>query len=148
MYVNHALSLFVIPVPSSTHWRPMFPGSKFGHSVFFLCLLWVISLKWVHSAATCAVMSLVHPSAELHTQGPDYLLGTSTCTACKQLQVDMSDCAAFQSGPPPVPRSWWTAPLPSGPPASAVTQEPSQSPLSFQPSVLSSPLPTTLSLPV
>lgn len=92
-------------------------------------------------------MNLVHPSAELHTQGPDYLLGTSTCTAYKQLQVDLFDCVPFQSGPPPVPvlmdgaPAFWSACIGGHPGAFAVSSLIS----ALRP--LSSPLPTTLSLP-
>lgn len=66
-----------------------------------------------------------------HTQVPDYLLGTSTCTACKQLKADMFElCSLTAWSSPCIPVLMNGAPA-SGPPTSEVTQESSQSPLSY-----------------
>ena len=137
MCMNHALS-FCDSCSFTYSLKVSVPqGSLFGLPVFLLCLLWVTSLTWIHSVATCAVISLAHPSTELQTQVPNYWvcpLGHPTSNS----KVTCLSCIPFQSGPPPVSLSWWLAPLPSGPPKSEVTRESSQSPPShFQPSILS-----------
>lgn len=120
MCMNHALS-FCDSCSFTYSLKVSVPqGSIFGLPVFLLCLLWVTSLKWIHSVATCAVISLAHPSAELQTQVPNYWV----CPLGHPIgnpKATCLSCIPLQSGPPPVSLSWWLAPLPSGPPKSEVT---------------------------
>lgn len=137
MYVNRALSflwlLFLHLLTECQHSQDPSLAILFSSSVL---PGWFLSSGY--ALLPPAVMNLVHPSAELHTQVPDYLLGTSTCTACKQLKADMFElCSLPAWSSPCIPvlmngaPAFWSTYVRGHPGVFAVSS------LLFQPSILS-----------